>query len=69
MHIAAIIDENRKTAKSTTSVSRILAMSLYFRKYLRSVMSAARCEDEERAQMYSMRTKCAPWTSNAFWPT
>jgi hypothetical protein len=49
--IAAIIEESRKTAKTMTSVRRILAMSLYLRKYLRRVMRAARWEEEERAQM------------------
>jgi hypothetical protein len=40
--IAAIIEDKRKRAKTMTSVRRILAMSLYLRKYLRRVMSAAR---------------------------
>lgn len=66
MQMAAIIDVRRKTAKRMASVRRILAMSLYLRKYLRKVMSAARCEEEDSAQMYNMRTKCAPWTSKAF---
>jgi hypothetical protein len=51
MQIAAIMDESKKMAKKMTSVIRILAMSLYLRKYLRSVMRAARWDDEERAQM------------------
>jgi hypothetical protein len=50
MEMVAIMEVRRKTAKRTTSVSRILAMSLYLRKYLRRVMRAARWEDEERAQ-------------------
>ena len=42
MQIAAIMDAKRQMAKKMTRVSRILAMSLYLRKYLRRVMSAAR---------------------------
>lgn len=42
MHIAAIIDASKNTAKTMTRVRRIFAMSLYLRKYLRSAMSAAR---------------------------
>jgi hypothetical protein len=49
--IAAIMDNSRKVAKKMTIVRRIFAMSLYLRKYLRSVSRAARCEDDERAQM------------------
>jgi hypothetical protein len=49
--IVAIIDEKRNMAKKMTSMRRIFAMSWYLRKYLRSVMSAARCEDDESAQM------------------
>jgi hypothetical protein len=49
--MAAIIDDKRNIAKRMTIVRRIFAMSLYLRKYLRRVMRAARCEDDERAQM------------------
>jgi hypothetical protein len=42
IQIAAIMDVRRKMAKKMTSVRRILAMSLYLRKYLRRVMRAAR---------------------------
>lgn len=49
--MAAIIEDKRKRAKTMTSVRRVLAMSLYLRKYLRRVMRAARWEEEERAQM------------------
>ena len=51
IQIAAIMEAKRQIAKKMTRVSRILAMSLYLRKYLRRVMKAARCDDEERAQM------------------
>jgi hypothetical protein len=40
--MAAIMEVRRKTAKNVTSVWRIFAISLYLRKYLRSVISAAR---------------------------
>jgi hypothetical protein len=50
MEIAAIMEVSKKTAKRTTSVSRILAMSVYLRKYFRRVIKAARCEEEDRAQ-------------------
>ena len=51
MQMAATIDENKKVAKNMTSVSRIFAISLYLRKYLRSVMRAARWDEEDKAQM------------------
>lgn len=60
MQIAAIMLTNRQTAKRTTRVRRVLAMSLCLRKYFRRVISAARWEEEDRAQMYRMRTKWAP---------
>lgn len=40
--IAAIMEAKRKIANNTTSVRRILAISLNLRKYLRNVMRAAR---------------------------
>ena len=51
MAMTATMLTSKKIANSTTRPSRILAMNLYLRKYLRSVMSAARCEDDESAQM------------------
>jgi hypothetical protein len=51
IQIAAIMEAKRQMAKKMARVSRILAMSLYLRKYLRRVMKAARCHDEEREQM------------------
>jgi hypothetical protein len=50
MEIAAIMLVSRNTAKRTTRVRRILAMSVYLRKYFRRVIKAARCEDEDKAQ-------------------
>jgi hypothetical protein len=44
------MEVKRKMAKTTTSVRRIFAMSLYLRKYFRRVMSAARWEEEDSAQ-------------------
>lgn len=67
--IAAIIENKRNRVKIITIVMRTLAMSWYLRKYFRSVMSAARCEEEERAQMYRIKAKCAPWTSKEVCPT
>lgn len=58
--MAAIMDAKRQMAKKTTSARRILAISLYLRKYLRRVIRAVRCDEEDRAQMYRTRTKCAP---------
>ena len=63
MQIAAIMDENVPKASITMSERRILAISLYLRKYLRRVMRVASCEDDESAHMQRTRTKCAPWTS------
>ena len=49
--MAVIMDVSRNRAKHTTSARRIFAMSLYLRKYFRSVIKAARCDDDERAHM------------------
>lgn len=49
--MAVIMDVSRNRAKHTTSARRIFAMSLYLRKYFRSVIKAARCDDDDRAHI------------------